>query len=73
MLDRLTRMQLTIFAIVTVLCVGAISIVLSAPARRGRHRRLQGHRELQGRWRALRERQRHLPRRDDRPGRERSA
>ena len=25
MLDRLTRLQLTIFAIVTVLCVGAIS------------------------------------------------
>ena len=69
MLDRLTRLQLTIFAIVTVLTVGAISIVLPARARRDGHRLLQRQREFRCGRRPLPERQRHLPRRDGRPGR----
>ena len=69
MLDRLTRLQLTIFAVVTVLAVGAISVFyLHVPAAR-RHRLLQRQREFRCRRRALPERQRHLPRRDDRAGR----
>ena len=44
MLDRLTRIQLTIFAIVTVVCVGAISaFYLHLPSAR-RHRLLPRHR-----------------------------
>ena len=41
---------------------------LHVPAALG-HRHLQGHAELRRRRRAVPERQRHLPRRDDRPGR----
>ena len=67
MLDRLTRIQLSIFAIVTVLTVSAIS-VFYLHAGRSRHRRLQNRREFRCRRRYLRERQRHLPRCHGRAG-----
>ena len=68
MLDRLTRLQLSIFAIVTVLTVGAISIFyLHLPAAVGIGA-YKVDREFRCGRRPLPERQRHLPRRDGRPG-----
>ncbi len=65
----MTRIQLSIFAIVTVLSVGAIAVFYLHVPGAARHRHLQRHCQFRRRRRSVRERQRHLPRRDSRAGR----
>ncbi len=66
MLNRTSRIQLLVFAVVTVLTVGAIMLFyLRVPAKLGVGV-YHGHGQLRGRRRIVRERQCHLPRRASR-------
>ena len=68
MIDRLTKIQLGIFAVITAITLTVMGDLLPAAARHVRHRDLRRERRFRRGRRPVQERQRHLPRCRRRPG-----